>query len=359
MTTAFPLLRLPHLVLMPILEQMEFMERIALSIYSKRARMYVRLLKMKCNHIDLRLEDNRVEMKVFFDNSEELKVDMDTDRYKVDLRYGNDHFFWWPGTLSPIDYVLSIMDVTHCKSIKQLTFPEVSEYDPKYDALIPLLTKLPKIDEVIVEDTTSWSFSPESPLLNVLRIIFPVTSAVTISGHIQKPNYLREIFKGNFDAVSVSFYLNNDEKFSLNDWKFTNAKTLKLAGPAFEVEDLNRYFKLWMKKKCNPRLENLVVRTRENVTKDLLLKGLNAVQVPIRTDRSLGVLGSIKQYHSDEKINWEFDITRADGRIATISISNHRLVCFYVSPFRQNQSSFMRRFSSFSSVYNSCIEHFK
>ncbi|EFP13552.1 hypothetical protein CRE_10431 [Caenorhabditis remanei] len=359
MTTPFPLLRLPHLVLMPILEQMDFMERIALSIYSKRARKFLKLLKMKCEHINLRLEDNRVEMKVFFDNSEELKVDMYTDRYKIDLKYGNDHIFWWSGTLSPMDYVLPIMDVTHCNSIKKLTIPKLSTHNPKYDALIPLLTKLPKIDEVIVEDTTSWSFSPESPLLKVLRIIFPVTSAVTISGHIRKPNYLRETFKGNFDAVSVSFYLNIDERFSLNDWKFTNAKTLKLAGPAFEVENLNRYFKLWMKKKCNPRLENLIVRTRESVTKDLLLKGLNAVQVPIRTDRSLGVLGCIKQYHSDEKITWEFDITRADGKIATISISNHGLVCFYVSPFRQNQSSFIRAFSSFSSFYNSCIEHFK
>ncbi|EFO87142.1 hypothetical protein CRE_28950 [Caenorhabditis remanei] len=343
---------------MPILEQMDFMEKIALSIYSKRARMYVRLLKMKCNHIDLRLEDNRVEMKVFFDNSEELKVDMDTNRYKVDLRYGNDHFFWWPGTLSPIDYVLSIMDVTHCKSIKKLTFSRVSDYDPKYDALIPLLTKLPKIDELIVEHTTSWSFSPESPLLKVLRIIFPVTSAVTISDQVRIPKYLREIFQGNFDAVSLRLPW-NVKGFSLNDWEFTNAKTLKLAGPAVEIEDLNRYFKLWMKKKSNPRLENLVVQTHGNITKDLLLKGLNAVQVPIRTDRSLEVLGSIKQYHSDEEITFEFDITRADGRRATISISNHGLVCFYVWPFRQNQSSFMRRFASFSSFYNSCIEHFK
>ncbi|EFP13464.1 hypothetical protein CRE_10425 [Caenorhabditis remanei] len=203
MTTAFPLLRLPYLVLMPILEQMEFMERIALSVLSKRARTFVKLLKMKCNYINLKLKDDRVEMKVLFDNSEELNVDMYTNRFKVDLRYGKDYISWWPGPLPPTDNVLPIMDVTHCKSIKKLIFPKVSEYNPNYNALIPLLKKLPKIDELIVEHTTSWGFSPDSPLLKVLRIVLPVSSAVTISDHVRKPKYLREIFKGNFDAVSV------------------------------------------------------------------------------------------------------------------------------------------------------------
>ena len=277
--------------------------------------------------------------------------------------------FWWSGTLSPMDYVLPIMDVTHCRSIKELTFPRVSDYDPKYDALIPLLTKLPKIDEVIVENTTSWCFSPRSPLLKVLRIIFPVTSAVTITDQVGKPKYLREVFKGNFDTVSVSlpWEING---FSLNDWRIANAKTLKLdlrmtnywslmrmanvkslGGSDFKVEDVNRYFKLWMKKKCNPRLENLIVRTRENVTKDLLLKGLNAVQVPIRTD--------VKLLRSDEEITFEFDVTRADGRRATIRISNLQIVYFYVWPICQNRSSFIRTFSFISTFYNSCIEHFK
>ncbi|EFP13562.1 hypothetical protein CRE_10476 [Caenorhabditis remanei] len=209
--------------------------------------MFVKLLKLKCNHINLRLEYNKVEMKVIFDNSEELKVDMYTDRFKVDLRYGKDHIYWWPSTLPPIDYVLSIVDVTHCKSIKKLIFPKVAVYDPEYDNTIPLLTKLSKIDEVIVEDFTSYILSPDSPLRDVLRIVFLVTSAVTISDHVRKPEYLREIFTGNFDAVSVQLLGDIDTRFPLNDLRIANAKTLKLDRVAFKVEDLNLYFKLWMK----------------------------------------------------------------------------------------------------------------
>ncbi|EFP13557.1 hypothetical protein CRE_10461 [Caenorhabditis remanei] len=346
MTAAFPLLRLPYLVLMPILEQMEFMERIALSVLSKRARTFVKLLKMKCEYITLKLNGDRIEMIVFFENSKELTLDMYVNEHpQISLHY-NYSIAWWPGPLSPMDYVLPIMDVTHCKSIKKLIFPKVSEYNPKYNALIPLLKKLPKIDELIVKHTTSWGFSPDSPLLKVLRIVLPVSSAVTISDHVRKPEYLREIFKGNFDSVSVSLFGNIDTRFPLNDWKFTNAKTLKLDGLGFKVEDLNQYFKLWMKKTCNPRLEYLEVGTRRWLSSEvmhLLLDGLNAVQVPIRTDSQLQELGNIKQLRfSDEKITSEFDLTRADGKNATIRISNYGLVSERLYNFCIQYASFFR-----------------
>ncbi|EFO87139.1 hypothetical protein CRE_28990 [Caenorhabditis remanei] len=377
MTTSFPLLRLPYLVLMPILEQMALLDRIALSVLSKRARKFVKLLKMKCNHINLKLKDDRVEMKVLFDNSEELRVYMYIYKYRVDLRYGKNYFeriiSWRPGTLTPMDYVLPIMDITHCKSIKTLTFPKESERTPEYNALIPLLIKLPKIDELIVEHITSYVFSPDSPFRDVLKIVFPVSSAINVSHNVQKPKYTREIFKGNFDAVSVSLYGSYIATFPLNDWRFTNAKTLKLDCSGFKVEDLNQYFKLWMKKKCNPKLEYLQVATRRELSieeMNLLLKGLNAVQMPIRTDRTFRVLGNIKQFNSNdskEEITSDFDITRADGRRATIRTSNRRTFCFYVWPestdettnLEANQSSFTRVFSRVSTFYNSCIERFK
>ncbi|EFP13526.1 hypothetical protein CRE_10458 [Caenorhabditis remanei] len=298
MTTAFPLLRLPYLVLMPVLEQMEFMDRIALSILSKRARMFLKLLKMKCEYINLILHDNRITMAVLFDDCEKLRVDipMIGDRevliigYYQNLKYGHDsneydYIRWWPGTLSPMDYVLLIMDVTYCKSIKKLIFPEVSEYDAGYDTTIPLLTKLSKVDEVIVEDFTSNSFFYDSRLQNVLRIVFPVTSAVTIPYHALKPEEIREIIRGNFESVTVRKYSadympNHDMKFSLNDLKMTNVRSLKLAGPAFTLEDLIRYFKLWEKKKSNPRLKYLQVATRKSERSEIVrifLKELNVV----------------------------------------------------------------------------------
>ncbi|EFO87090.1 hypothetical protein CRE_28982 [Caenorhabditis remanei] len=44
MTTTFPLLRLPYPVLMHALKQMEFLDRIALSLLSRRTRRFPKLL---------------------------------------------------------------------------------------------------------------------------------------------------------------------------------------------------------------------------------------------------------------------------------------------------------------------------
>ncbi|EFO87096.1 hypothetical protein CRE_28986 [Caenorhabditis remanei] len=134
----------------------------------------------------------------------------------------------------------------------------------------------------------------------------------------------------------------NQKMFSLNNLRMTNIKTLEVVGAAVKVEDVNQYFKLWMKKKCNIRLEYLQVATRTWAKSDIknrLLKGLNAVQIPIRTERTFRVLGNIKQFipeNSYEKIAAEFDITRIDGRQATIRISNYGGVLFYVWPESTN-----------------------
>ncbi|EFP13582.1 hypothetical protein CRE_10456 [Caenorhabditis remanei] len=199
--------------------------RIGLSLLSERARIYVRLLKIKCNHITLKLNGDIILMTVFFDNRREEYVDMYIDKYR------------------PVD------------------------------------------------STTDGG--PEC------------------------------------------------------QFQFT--------------------MPLWIKKECNPKLEYLGMETRDNVDNDLLLNGLNAVQMPIRTDRTFRVLGNVKQLGLWEKINFEFDITRVDGRTATIRISKYTKVCFYVWPKstndatnnEPNQSSFTRKLSRLSSFYNSCIERFK
>ncbi|KAF1754544.1 hypothetical protein GCK72_021107 [Caenorhabditis remanei] len=341
MTTSFPLLRLPYPVLKLVLEQMKFVERIVLSLLSKRARMFLKLLKMKCKYINLILDSSSIKMNVFFDNSKELKVDILILEYpevyfkEVYFKHEYDYIAWRPCALPPLDYFLPIMDVTHCKSIKQFIIVELPQIGILLGKLTRLLAKLPEIDEVVAQNT--YHSSPDSPLIKVLRMVLPVSSAVTVSYHALKPKDFREIFKGNFDAVTLKKFRdrvmpNHGMKFSLNDLKMTNVKSLELPGPVFTLEDLNRYFKLWMKKQCNPRLEYLQVAMRWVGSEEIniLLKGLNAVQVPIRTDRTLG---NIKQFISeveDEMLISEIDITRADEKTATIRISNYGTVCFYV-----------------------------
>ncbi|EFO87103.1 hypothetical protein CRE_28992 [Caenorhabditis remanei] len=299
MTTAFPLLRLPYLVLMPILKQMDFFERIALSIFSRRARIFLKLLQKKSKRITLKLKYGTIEMKVLLDNWEELKLELYPSGY-VKLRYGQDVFLWNTKGVPPMDYAVSIMDVMHCKSIYQFKIAEISQCD-----ILPLLVNLPKIDSVVVYSDLTDVCPVESRLQKILRIVLPVSSGVTICHHFQNLKYLREILKGSFDVVTMENYWDmslpyydppiRKVKFSLNDLRMANAKTLELYNVILNAEDMNRFFKLWMKKNWNPRLEYLEVRINGNINKDLLLKGLKTVPVPVETMRTFQVLGNVKQ----------------------------------------------------------------
>ncbi|EFO87128.1 hypothetical protein CRE_28946 [Caenorhabditis remanei] len=365
MTTAFPLLRLPYLVLMPVLEQMEITERISLSILSKRVRKFVKLLKMKWKYVNLRLDDNRIEMKVFSDNSEELAVvkHIFNDQFNYLFYQYQGYFTGCTGSPFPVDYVLSIMDVMHCKSINQFIVAEHSELDS-----IPIIAKLPKIDEIVVENRWSSNvlfdktlFQKEKRLLKVLRTVLPVSSAVTISCCFQNRNHLREILKGNFDTVILKYF---NKLITLNDLWITNTKVLELHKVTLNIRDLKRYFKLWMKKLCNDRLEYLEVRIYGYPSMDLLLNGLDAVPVLIETKREFRVLGNVKRFVPEglyEKIILEFDITRGDGRTATIRVSNYGTVCFYVWPESTNNTRNIEpnQFSIISTIYNSCVELFE
>ncbi|KAF1754665.1 hypothetical protein GCK72_021228 [Caenorhabditis remanei] len=144
MRTPFPLLRLPYLVLMPVLKQMNFFERIALSIFSRRARMFLKMPQRKSKRINLKLKYDTIEMKVLLDNWEELKLELYPSGY-VELRYREDVFLWRTRGVPPMDYAVSIMDVMHCKSIYQFKIAEISQCDTLH-----LLVNLPKIDKVVV-----------------------------------------------------------------------------------------------------------------------------------------------------------------------------------------------------------------
>ncbi|KAF1756344.1 hypothetical protein GCK72_012797 [Caenorhabditis remanei] len=366
MTTAFPLLRLPYLVLMPILEQMEFMERIVLSVLSKRARMFVKLLKMNCGYIILRIKYGTIEMKVLLDRYKELKLEMYPSGY-LEFRYEQDVFLCNTMRVPPMDYAGWVMDVLHCDSIHMFRIAEISPCN-----IFPLLVNLPKIDCVEVHNDLSAVSLVNSRLIKVLRIVLPVSSVVAIPDFFLNLKYHREILQGNFDELKMENdwkknVPNRKIKFSLNDLRITNAKTLELLYVSLNVKDLNLFFKLWMKKKCNARLEYLGVRQKGNFDKDLLLKGLNAVPVPIERNRTFRILGKVQQLRLDEETSAEFDITRVDGRTATIISNGDDTFHFYVWPestndatnIEPNQLSFMRVFSWFSSFYNSCVDRFK
>ncbi|KAF1754671.1 hypothetical protein GCK72_021234 [Caenorhabditis remanei] len=341
MTTPFPLLRLPYPVLMLALEQMPFIERFSLSILSKQVRIFLKLLKMKCKQINLKHEYGAIRMEVLFDNLvEKFRLEMFTSGY-VEFKYREDALLCNTSGVPPMNYAISIMDVMHCKSIHQFRIVEIPERN-----ILPLLVNLPKIYEVVVDETYNSS-SPDSLLQKMLNIVLPVSSAVTISAFVVKPKYLREILKGNLDSVTVGNHrvgntANYGLRFSLNALRITNAKALDLYNVILNSKDMNRFFKLWMKKKCDPRLEYLRARKYRDGNEDRLLKGLNAVGMPIRTDRTFRVLGNVEQLRSDEETTTEFDITRVDGRQATIRFGEsdeYNFIDFYVWPESPNDTT--------------------
>ncbi|EFP13527.1 hypothetical protein CRE_10432 [Caenorhabditis remanei] len=361
MTTAFPLLRLPYLALMHALKQMEFLDRIAFSILSKRTRKYVKLLKMKSKNVNLKWNGNRIDMIVFSDLTRVLEVNMYIDEYQRN-NFMNQYkpvYSWRDSSLLPVDYVLSIMDVMDCKFINKFIIVGISEHD-----CLPIIAKLPKIDEVVVQhdwpDVPSYEayFQKERQLLRVLKTVLPLSPAVFITYQFQNRNHLREILNGHFDAVIL---MRSGNWITLNDLWITNAKILEIHTTKINMKDLNRYFKLWTKKICNDRLEYLEVRINDKTSVDLLLDGLNAVSVPIETQREFRVLGNVKRFvpgrFGTDRIAFEFDITRADGRQATIRIGTWGTVCFYVWP--ESTNPVPNQSSLISTFYNSCLHHFE
>ncbi|KAF1754698.1 hypothetical protein GCK72_021262 [Caenorhabditis remanei] len=132
--------------------------------------MFLKLLKMKCEYINLTLKYGTVEMEVFLDNMEKLELELYTSGH-VEFRYGQNVILCRTMGVHPMDYAVSIMDVLHCMSIYFFKIAEISPCN-----VLPLLVNLPKINRVVVHSDLSAAFLVHSRLLKVLRIVFPVSS---------------------------------------------------------------------------------------------------------------------------------------------------------------------------------------
>ena len=159
--------------------------------------MFLKLLKMKCEYINLTLKFGTVEMEVFLDNMEKLKLELYTSGY-VEFRYGQNVILCSTMGVPPMDYAVSIMDVLHCKSIYFFKIAEISPCN-----ILPLLVNLPKINKVVVNSDLSGAFLVDSRLLKVLRIVLPVSSEVAIPHFYLYFKYHQDILQGNFDAGGV------------------------------------------------------------------------------------------------------------------------------------------------------------
>ncbi|EFP13486.1 hypothetical protein CRE_10423 [Caenorhabditis remanei] len=308
MTTPFPLLRLPRLALIPVFQQMEPLGIIAFSLLSKRAMRLSQFFRLKSEVVSLVLGANRIDMMVRLTCGLELGLD-----YQI----GNGRVIWWIHQkkivwpklrrLSMVDCISRIIRVTHSNFIDDLSIFEVPRYD-----VFPILGLLPTIHKVSVSNI------PDTLALGALKIVLLKTSKLDLcpTYQLRSMEKFQEILIANLDVINIS----RDLPFTLDDLLMTNAIKIKLKNPTLKAKDLNRFFKLWMQNRCNPRMEYLSVWTDNFFREDLLRNGLNAVQVSGGTTRTFRASKYVEQQPNCKTISGGFDIKRVDGTKGTIEI---------------------------------------
>ncbi|KAF1754517.1 hypothetical protein GCK72_021080 [Caenorhabditis remanei] len=120
-------------------------------------------------------------------------------------------------------------------------------------------------------------------------------------------------------------------RLCLDDLLICNAVHLHLHDTMVDVKTLNRFFKLWKINKSSPRLEHLKFMTLEEVSTDVLLKGLNAIKMPQTTTRTFRVYENARC--KEKVVTGGLDVIRSDGTRATLKVealAGTTVVEFYV-----------------------------
>ncbi|KAF1754579.1 hypothetical protein GCK72_021142 [Caenorhabditis remanei] len=222
--------------------------------------------------------------------------------------------------LTATQWVERILDVTNCESIDHLDLcgdPQLETFGQE--------TKL----NLNTDFGCSYDFAKKP-----LEILSAVTTEVKL---YIIPFETREEFqtflKSNLNYLNIQSSTFTKFKFTLDDVLITNALKLNLKHAKLTLKELNLFFKNWMRKKCDSRLEHLIVSAYETVNARNLLGGLKAVPFP--RDRERRFIYSKQLDFSSRSFSGGYDISRADGKKATITYAGYSgptVINFYVWP---------------------------
>ncbi|EFO87157.1 hypothetical protein CRE_28973 [Caenorhabditis remanei] len=305
MTTPFPLLRLPRLALIPVFQEMEPIDVIAVSLLSKKAYNVSKIFR-KLSFSSMNLLVTRDDLCIAVDLRDEKSVALCFDtKAHVISRY---RWFTHKNTgLTATQWLERILDVTNCESIDHLDLcgdPQLEMCDTYGQE-----TKL----NLNTDFGCFYNFA-KIPL----EIVSPVTTEITL---FTIPFETREEFqtflKSNLNYLNIETSTFPKFKFTLDDVLITNALKLNLKHAKLTLKELNLFFKNWMRKKCDSRLEHLIVSTSEKVNARNLLGGLK--WDPFSRDRRRRFNYSKQLDFLSVSFSGGYDIIRrADGKKATI-----------------------------------------
>ncbi|KAF1754706.1 hypothetical protein GCK72_021270 [Caenorhabditis remanei] len=304
MTTPFPLLRLPRLALIPILQHMEIIEIIAFSLISKRAfNLSKCFCKVSLGSIDLLLGSYDIEMRIddltlfFFGNIPET----------VRLLHHDKLVQWKKTGLSTKQWIQRILAVTKCSTLSRLILHGTPDYD-----VFSITDVVPKVSNLHIMFNCTNTFS-----VKALQILSPVTSWISLFKlPFSNQEEFQRFWMGNVERLTI---LNDDLsrfQFSIDDVLASNAVKLELSEVPLSLRELNRFFSSWLNKTSNHRLKHLSVKSPGHINEAILLDGLNATRFTEQQARHFQSISSLPVFTGG------FEVRRIDGQLATITFGS-------------------------------------
>ncbi|KAF1754578.1 hypothetical protein GCK72_021141 [Caenorhabditis remanei] len=327
MTVPFPLLRLPRLALIPVFQEMEPIDVIAVSLLSKKVynvSKIFRKLSVRCvnmivdnNHLCITVDLRNGKSETFY-----FYKDRVADLDDLMIRY---RWFTHENTgLSASQWLERVIDVTNFESLEELYLcgsPQLEVCDA--------LARLTNLRKLSIMFDCSDSFAKRA-----LDILSPVSTKITLFKiPFESKEEFQKFLKSNLSYLNIETSTFPNFQFTLKDLIVTNALKLNLNSGKLNLKEINQFFKNWMENKCDPRLEHLIVSTSEKVNARNLLDGLNAVF--FARDRRRAFRYSKQLDSFSESFSGGYDIRRADGKKATITYAGYSgptVINFYVWP---------------------------
>ncbi|KAF1754520.1 hypothetical protein GCK72_021083 [Caenorhabditis remanei] len=329
MTTPFPLLRLPSLSLIPVFQQMEPIDVIAFSFLSNRARFMSKTRGLSVTSIDIMAVNHFLVFDIVLGDDKRLQLFLhlipenlsDFIRVSVD----NKIVKWRNLGLSRAECIQRIMNVTNCASIQELKFCGTESFDA-----LPILATLPNIEQIFISRDCNEVFVHK--MFEMLSKL--ISNVEMFQNQLENLEQFQKVLMLNMNSITIKLMTPRDPtrlRLSLDDLLVCNAVHLDLFGVMISVKDLNRFFKLWKRNKSNPRLEHLKFLTLEEVSTDVLLKGLNVIEMPPTTTRTFRVYEDSRC--REKVVTGGLDVMRLDGTRATLEVRDMTgitVVEFYV-----------------------------
>ncbi|EFO87124.1 hypothetical protein CRE_28976 [Caenorhabditis remanei] len=309
MTTPFPLLRLPRLALIPVFQQMESIDVIAISMLSKKANNVSKIFrKLSVCSVNMIVDNDHLDVSVRFEWCTEtgLKYYFNTENAPnlVNGMFQEKMFNHENTGLSPSQWLERVFDVTNCESLEEVDLcgsPQLEMCDT-----LALLTKVCNLN---ITKECSDSFAKKS-----LEIVSPVTTEISL---YRIPFETREEFQTFLKSNSNYLYIySHFSTFTLNDFLVTNALKVELRQVEWSARDISQFLTNWFHSKHNSRLEHLSLRIFDVFNETCLPRVLKAVPFPRDPERTFFYSKPLNTL--SESFRGGYDIRRTDGKKATI-----------------------------------------